>query len=822
MAGSLQVVKRDGSREDARPEVVAERIGRLCEGLDSKYVDPEPISRKVVEGFYSGIATSEIDTLAAETCAYMSQKHPDFSTLAARIAVSSLHRSTSASFPETCRVMREYHDRQGRPAPLISEPVWTFVEGHAVELDAAVDYSRDFDYDYFGFKTLEKSYLLRVQGKIVERPQHMLMRVACGIHSGDVSAAIETYNLMSRRFFTHASPTLFNAGTPMPQMSSCFLLTMQDDSIEGIFDTLKQCALISKSAGGIGVAVSNVRAKGSYIRGTNGYSNGLVPLLRNFNETARFVEQGGGKRKGSFAIYLEPWHADILDFLELRKNHGKEEQRARDLFYGLWVPDLFMRRVKENADWTLFCPNEAIDTETGKGLIDVWGQEFERMYERLEAAGKGKKTIKAQQVWFRILEAQMETGTPYMLYKDAANGKSNQQNLGTIHNSNLCTEIIEYTSKDEVAVCNLASIALSAFAPSEEGKEYDFQGLYEVTKVATRNLNKVIDLNYYPVVEARNSNMRHRPIGLGVQGLADAYLMMRLPFESEAAKRLNEDIFETMYFAACDASCELAARDGHYETYPGSPASQGKLQFDLWGKTPKSGRWDWAGLKERIVKHGLRNSLLMAPMPTASTAQILGNNESFEPYTQNLYVRRVLSGEFVQVNRHLLRDLIQRGLWTDEMRMQLIAHNGSVQALDLPEDLKELYKTVWEIKQRIVLDMAADRGAYIDQSQSLNIHMVDATTAKLSSMHFHGWQLGLKTGLYYLRTKAATDAIKFTVDVDKVKKANSSSQVAQQASSPTSSPTNAQGASSAAAIEQQAIEQLRAAAPKYECVNCSA
>merc|ERR1712070_422163 len=532
----------------------------------------------------------------------------------------------------------------------------------------------------------------------------------------------------------------------------------------------KQCALISKCAGGIGVAISNIRASGSYIRGTNGYSNGLVPMLRNFNETARYVDQGGGKRKGSFAMYLEPWHADVFDFLELKKNHGKEEQRARDLFYALWVPDLFMKRVKEDGDWTLFCPNEAYDKESGKGLIDVWGDEFEAMYTRLEAEEKGRKTVKAQQLWFRILESQMETGTPYMLYKDAANRKSNQQNLGTIHCSNLCTEILEYTSPDEVAVCNLAPVSLSAFASADA--PYDFQQLYEVTKVVTRNLNKVIDRNYYPIEEARRSNMRHRPVGIGVQGLAGAYLIMKLPFESEAAKRLNEDIFETIYYAAIEASCELAERDGPYETFAGSPASQGILQFDMWERTPKSGRWDWTAMKARIAQHGLRNSLLVAPMPTASTAQILGNNESFEPYTQNLYVRRVLSGEFVQVNRHLLRDLVERGLWTDDMRMQLIAHNGSVQHINLPADVKELYKTVWEIKQRGILDMAADRGAYIDQSQSLNIHMTDATTAKLSSMHFHGWQLGLKTGMYYLRTKAAVDAIKFTVDVDKVKRAS--------------------------------------------------
>mmetsp|Transcript_43242 Transcript_43242/g.77728 ORF Transcript_43242/g.77728 Transcript_43242/m.77728 type:complete len:807 (+) Transcript_43242:65-2485(+) len=796
------IVKRNGERQAVQFDKITNRIQALCTGLDSNFIDSIVVTKKVIEGFYSGISSSEIDTLAAETCAYMSQKHPDFSTLAARIAVSNLHKSTSDSFSETCRILRQYRDKQDRAAPLISQEVWGFIDANSERLDAAVKYERDFDYDYFGFKTLEKSYLLRVGGKIAERPQHMLMRVACGIHCPDVEAAVETYDLMSQRLFTHASPTLFNAGTPMAQMSSCFLVKMKDDSIEGIYDTLKNCALISKSAGGIGLALSNIRAKGSYVRGTNGYSNGLVPLLRNFNETARYVEQGGGKRKGSFAMYLEPWHADVQDFLELRKNHGKEEQRARDLFYALWVPDLFMKRVKDGADWTLFCPNEAFDEESGKGLMDVWGEEFEELFAKLEAAGKGKKTIKAQQLWFRILESQMETGTPYMLYKDHANRKSNQQNLGTIHCSNLCTEIIQYTSPDEVAVCNLASIALSAFAKGGECPNFDFSRLYAVTKVATKNLNKIIEKNFYPVEEARRSNFRHRPIGLGVQGLADAFLIMRLPFESEAAKKLNEDIFETIYFAACDASCELAAKLGPYETYEGSPASQGKLQFDLWNRTPKSGRWDWDDLKAKIGKYGLRNSLLVAPMPTASTAQILGNNESFEPYTQNLYVRRVLSGEFVQVNRHLLRDLIQRGLWTEDLRMKLIAQNGSVQALDVPADLKELYKTVWEIKQRHVLDMAADRGAYIDQSQSLNIHMVDATTAKLSSMHFHGWSLGLKTGMYYLRTKAAADAIKFTVDVNQVKGATSNA-VKNTA-------------------EKDTIAKLKAEGPKYDCINCSA
>jgi len=802
----MQVIKRDGRAEPVKFDSITKRVRTLCDGLDGKFLDPAVVSQKVIEGLYNQISTAEIDTLAAETCAYMSQRHPDFSTLAARIAVSNLHKTTTSSFSETIKLMHEHTDKQGRKAPLINDEVCAFIDENAAQLDLVIDFKRDYEYDYFGFKTLEKSYLLRCHDKIVERPQHMLMRVACGIHCGDVSLAIETYDLMSRRLFTHATPTLFNAGTPQQQMSSCFLLTVKKDSIDGIYDTLKRCALISKSAGGIGCAVSNVRASGSYIRSTNGYSNGLVPMLRNFNETARYVDQGGGKRKGSFAMYLEPWHADVFDFLELRKNHGKEEMRARDLFYALWVPDLFMQRVKEDKDWTLFCPNESFDAETGKGLMDLWGDEFNRLYTQLELDGKGRKTVKAQQLWLRILDSQMETGTPYMLYKDHANKKSNQQNLGTIHCSNLCTEIIQYTSADEVAVCNLASIALPSFA-SRDGAAFDFQGLYEVSKVVTRNLNKVIDRNYYPIDEARHSNRRHRPIGIGVQGLADAFLMMKLPFESEAARCLNEDIFETIYFASCEASCTLAELEGPYETYHGSPASRGQLQFDLWDRAPKSGRWDWVALKARIAQHGLRNSLLLAPMPTASTAQILGNNESFEPYTQNLYVRRVLSGEFVQVNRHLLRDLIARDLYTEDLRMQLIAHNGSVQHLEIPCDLKELYKTVWEIKQKIVLEMAADRGAYIDQSQSLNIHMTDITTSKLSSMHFYGWSLGLKTGMYYLRTKAAADAIKFTVEVDKMRKA---SQSAIQDSAVVS-----------ADAERHAIESLKAGEPKYSCVGCS-
>jgi len=801
----MYVIKRDGRKEVVTFDKITERLKALCGGLNCEYIKPTLVAQKVVEGVFDGVKTAELDNLAAETCAYMSQKHPDFSKLAARIAVSNLHKSTSDSFAATSKVLFDYIDKQGRPAALLSEEVAKFIQENADELDKAVDYNQDFEYDYFGFKTLEKSYLLRVHGKIVERPQHLLMRVACGIHCGNVEKTVETYKLMSSRYFTHATPTLFNAGTPQAQMSSCFLLKMKGDSIQGIYGTLKECAMISKCAGGIGVAVSEIRASGSYIRGTNGYSNGLVPMLRVFNDTARYVDQGGGKRKGSFAMYLEPWHADVFEFLDLRKNHGKEEQRARDLFYALWVPDLFMKRVEENGQWTLFCPNEAYDKNTNKSLHDVWGAEFEEMYVKLEKEKKGKKTINAQQLWFKILEAQMETGTPYMLYKDHCNGKSNQKNLGTIRNSNLCTEIVEYVANDEIAVCNLASLALPMFV--NEDMTYDHQKLYEVTKVVTTNLNRVIDRNYYPVEDAKRSNMRHRPIGLGVQGLADTFLKMRLPYESAEARSLNMDIFETIYYAACESSMELAKTEGPYETYEGSPASKGQLQFDLWGKKPQSGRWDWDALKAQIKQHGMRNSLLVAPMPTASTAQILGNNESFEPYTQNLYVRRVLSGEFVQVNRHLLMDLIERKLWSEDIRTKLVAHNGSVQNIDeIPKDMKELYKTVWEIKQRCVLDMCAERGVYIDQSQSTNIHMIDATVSKLSSMHFHGWKLGLKTGMYYLRTKAATDAIKFTVDVASVKAGADAGKAAELRAA-----KEAELLKKASSIDQGA---------RFECVGC--
>ena len=753
----MLVVKRDGRLESVKFDKVTLRIEKLCHGLNMDYVDPVNVAKKVIAGIYDQVTTIELDNLAAEITASMSTQHPDYAILAARIAISNLHKVTSQSFSNTMKRLYTYVDpKTGENASLISKDVYSAIKAHASQLDEAIDYSRDFSYDYFGFKTLERSYLMKLDGKIVERPQHMLMRVAVGIHQHDIEAAIETYKLMSEKWFTHATPTLFNAGTPKPQLSSCFLLTMKEDSIDGIYDTLKQCAKISQSAGGIGLSIHNIRATGSYIKGTNGTSNGIVPMLRNFDMTARYVDQGGGKRKGSFAIYLEPWHADISAFLDLRKNHGKEELRARDLFYALWVPDLFMQRVENNEDWSLFCPKEA------PGLADCYGDAFERLYHKYEREGKARKVVKAQDLWFEILEAQIETGTPYMLYKDAANKKSNQQNLGTIKSSNLCTEILEYTSPDEVAVCNLASIALPRFI-NDQGR-FDHKKLYDVTYTITKNLNKVIDINYYPVPEARTSNLRHRPIGIGVQGLADTFLQLRMPFDAPEARGLNKDIFETIYFAAMTASKDLAKQHGPYETFKGSPLSQGTFQFDMWDVEPSSGRWDWEQLRGEVQTHGVRNSLLVAPMPTASTSQILGNNECFEPYTSNIYTRRVLSGEFIVVNKHLLRDLIRLGLWDDHMKNALIAANGSIQQIEgIPDHIKELYRTVWEIPQKAILEMAADRGAYICQSQSLNIHLQNPNFGKITSMHFYAWKKGLKTGMYYLRTKAATDAIKFTV-----------------------------------------------------------
>ena len=752
----MYVVKRDGRKEAVKFDKITARIKKMSYGLDP-LVSPEAVAMKVIEGIFDGVTTTQLDSLAAEVAAAKTIDHPDYALLASRISVSNLHKNTKKTFSETMEDLYHYIDpKTNQNASLLAEDVFNIIQENRDFLDSSIIYDRDFRYDYFGFKTLERSYLLKLDGEIAERPQHMLMRVALGIHKSDIKSAIKTYNLMSEGWFTHATPTLFNAGTPKPQMSSCFLLTMKEDSIAGIYQTLQSCAQISQSAGGIGLALHDIRAKGSYIKGTNGTSNGIVPMLRVFNDTARYVDQGGGKRKGSFAMYLEPWHADVFDFLEMKKNHGKEENRARDLFYALWIPDLFMERVESNGEWTLMCPNEC------PGLSETYGKEFEALYTKYESEGKGRKTIKAQDLWFKILESQIETGTPYMLYKDAANSKSNQQNLGVIKSSNLCTEIIEYTAPDEVAVCNLASLALPKYV-TDEGT-FDHDKLFEVTYQATINLNRIIDGNYYPVEEARNSNLRHRPIGLGVQGLADAFILMRIPFDSTEAKLMNKEIFETIYYAAMTASKDLAKEEGPYETFAGSPVSKGVFQFDMWNVKPTN-RWEWDVLREEVKEHGVRNSLLVAPMPTASTAQILGNNECFEPYTSNIYTRRVLSGEFIIVNKHLLKDLVKEGLWNNTMRQKLMASNGSVQDIpEIPQHIKDLYKTAWEISQKAIIEQAADRGAYICQSQSLNIFMENANFGKLTSMHFYGWKKGLKTGMYYLRTKAATDAIKFTVD----------------------------------------------------------
>ncbi|XP_055636362.1 ribonucleoside-diphosphate reductase large subunit-like [Toxorhynchites rutilus septentrionalis] len=757
----LYVFKRDGRKEEVHLDKITSRIQKLCYGLNMDFVDPVAITLKVINGLYSGVTTQELDNLAAETAATMTTVHADYALLAARIAVSNLHKETKKQFSD---VMSDLYTMENeylkKKSPMLSDFHHKVIVENAGRLNSAIIYDRDFGYNYFGFKTLERSYLLRIKGKIVERPQHMLMRVAVGIHGEDIEAVIETYNLLSERYFTHASPTLFAAATRKPQLSSCFLLTMSEDSIEGIYDTLKQCALISKSAGGIGLNVHCIRAKGTYIAGTNGVSNGLVPMLRVYNNTARYCDQGGNKRPGAFAIYLEPWHGDIFEFLDLKKNTGKEEIRARDMFYALWIPDLFMRRVEANEEWSLMCPHEC------PGLDEVWGDEFEKLYTSYEEAGRFIRKVRAQELWFAIIESQVETGVPYMLYKDACNRKSNQQNVGTIKCSNLCTEIVQYSSKDEIAVCNLASIALNMFVKAD--KTYDFHKLKEVVKVVTRNLNKIIDVNYYPVPEAERSNKRHRPIGIGVQGMADAFILMRYPYESEEAQKLNQQIFETIYYGALEASCELAEKNGPYETYEASPVSKGILQYDMWDKAP-SELWDWTALKQKIAKFGVRNSLLVAPMPTASTAQILGNNESFEAYTSNVYNRRVLSGEFQVVNHHLLKDLTELDLWDEDMKNTIIANNGSIQHIEeIPQNIRDLYKTVWEISVKTSINMAADRGAFIDQSQSFNIHVAEPNYGKLTSIHFYGWKMGLKTGMYYLRTKPAANAIQFTVDKSKL------------------------------------------------------
>lgn len=751
----MLVIKRDGRKQEVKFDKITARIQKLCYGLDPTHVDPILVAMRVIEGIYDGVTTSELDNLAAEIAATLTVRHPDYALLASRIAISNLQKNTQKSFSRTIHDLFHYVDpKSGDRASMIAEDVYHIVQQNEEVLDAAIIYDRDFLYDYFGFKTLERSYLLKMNGKVVERPQHMLMRVALGIHKQDIKSAIETYNLISEKWFTHATPTLFNAGTPNPQMSSCFLLNIQEDSIEGIFESLKHCARISQSAGGIGLSIHNVRATGSYIKGTGGTSNGIMPMLRVYNDTARYVDQGGGKRKGSFAIYLEPWHADVEGFLDIRKNHGKEEMRARDLFTALWIPDLFMKRVEADQEWSLFCPNEA------PGLHDCWGEKFERLYEQYEQEGKDRKKMRAQDLWFKILESQIETGNPYMVYKDACNKKSNQQHLGTIKLSNLCTEIVEYTSKDEIAVCNLASISLPRFVVN--GK-FDHQKLFEIAQVVTKNLNKIIDLNKYPVEQAKNSNLRHRPIGIGVQGLADVFILLRIPFDSEDAAKLNREIFETLYFGAMNATKDIAKELGPHESYDGSPVSKGVFQYDMWGEMPTA-RWDWSGLKEEVKRYGIRNSLLIALMPTASTSQILGNNECFEPYTTNLYSRRVLSGEFIVVNKYLMKDLVKLGLWNEEMKEQILISNGSIQHLEhIPKEIRDIYKTVWEIKQRSIIDMAADRAPFVCQSQSLNLFVENPTVAKLTSMHFYAWKKGLKTGMYYLRTKAAAEAIKFTV-----------------------------------------------------------
>ncbi|XP_029167610.1 LOW QUALITY PROTEIN: ribonucleoside-diphosphate reductase large subunit [Nylanderia fulva] len=780
--GKMHVIKRNGRKEDVHFDKITSRIAKQCYNLDMNYVDPSAVAIQVIRGLYSGVTTVILDNLAAETAATMATNHPDYAILAARIDVSNLHKETKKTFSEVMHDLYYAKDPvTNHRTPIISEHYYNIIKNNAERLDSAIIYDRDFSYNYIGFKTLERSYLLKINGKIVERPQHMLMRVAVGIHENDIDRVIETYNYLSERYFTHASPTLFNACTNNQQMSSCFLLTLDNDSIEGIYNTLKKCALISKYAGGIGLNVHCIRSQST--EDNTDTTNGLVSVLKLYNDMAIYVDQGGNKRPGAFAIYLEPWHADIFDFLELKRNIGDGNMRARDLFYALWIPDLFMERVYNDETWSLMCPHES------PGLADVWGDEFKELYTRYEKEGRYKKQVEARAVWIAILRSQVETGTPYMLYKDHCNRKSNHQHIGTIKCSNLCTEVVQYSGPGEVAVCNLASIAVNMFV-NTNNKTFDFDKLKTVAKIVTRNLDKVIDVNFYPIVETKTSNQKHRPIGIGIQGLADAFLLMRYPFESKEAKELNIKIFETLYYGALEASCELAAEKGTYETYEGSPVSKGILQYDMWDVKPTD-LWNWDKLKEEIAKHGVRNSLLIAPMPTASTAQILGNNESIEAYTSNIYVRRVLSGEFVIVNPHLLRDLTSRGLWDKDMQNEILANFGSVQNIErIPDDLKVLYKTVWEISQKVILEMAADRGAFIDQSQSLNVHIGDPTTEKLTSMHFFGWKSGLKTGMYYLRTKPAANPIQFTVDKSKLRNNDSISNSSTTNNTPVQSPQN--------------------------------
>ena len=802
----MRVTKRNGQLEDIAFDKILNRIKKLGQeaGIHINY---SSLAMKVIDQLFDKIETTKIDELAAEQCASLSTQHPDYGTLASRIVVSNHQKNTDPVFSNVMMTLQMFENIQKKNVPLVSQKLWDFVDYNSAKLNEMIDHNRDYLIDYFGFKTLERAYLFRVNNVVIERIQHMWMRVAVGIHGdldnpNSLELIKETYDLMSLKYFTHATPTLFNAGTPRPQLSSCYLIAMENDSLDGIYNTLHDCARISKYAGGIGLHIHNIRAKGTHIQGTNGTSNGLVPMLRVFNNTARYIDQGGGKRNGSFAIYLEPWHADIEDFLELKKNHGDEELKARDLFYALWISDLFMERVRDNAKWHLFCPHEC------PGLSDVYGDKFKTLYEKYESEGKSRKVVNARDLWFKILDAQMETGTPYILYKDAVNIKSNQKNLGTIKSSNLCCEITEYSDDKETAVCNLASIALPTFV-NEETKMFDYDKLHEVTKVVTNNLNNVIDVNFYPTEKTKVSNMKHRPIGIGVQGLADTFILMDIPFHSDEAKKVNKLIFETMYHASLEKSNEIAIERyknitsnsfntikiyktrflneyemssfkpdchksqeelisnyhvGAYSSFVGSPASQGILQFDMWAKEP-SDRYNWISLKESIKKYGLRNSLLMAPMPTASTSQILGFNECFEPFTSNLYSRRTLAGEFVVVNKYLMRELINLGLWNEKIKNNIIANKGSIQQLDiLSEHIKNKYKIVWEIPMKHVIDMASDRGAFICQSQSLNLWVEDPTYNTLTSMHFYSWKQGLKTGIYYLRRKAKHQAQQFTIE----------------------------------------------------------
>jgi len=800
----MRVTKRNAELEEIAFDKIQSRIKKLCEEASIQINYPQLVM-KVIDQLYDKISTTKIDELAAEQCASLSTLNPDYGILAGRIIISNHQKNTNPLFSSVIEELYYFYDIHENHCPLVSLNFKMFVSKYATELNEMIEYNRDYLIDYFGFKTLERAYLFKKGNQIIERPQHMWMRVSVGIH-GDLNnpnsleLIKETYNLMSQKFFTHATPTLFNAGTVRPQMSSCYLLAMENDSIDGIFNTLKDCAHISKWAGGIGLHIHNIRAKGSHIQGTNGISNGLVPMLRVFNNTARYVDQGGNKRNGSFAIYLEPWHADIFDFLEMRKNHGDEEMKARDLFYALWISDLFMERVKDkNGKWSLFCPHEC------PGLADVYGENFKNLYENYEKNGKARKTINARELWFAILDAQMETGTPYLLYKDAANVKSNQKNLGTIKSSNLCCEILEYSDSTETAVCNLASIALPAFV-NQQTNQFDYDKLHQVTKVVTNNLNKVIDINFYPTEKTRKSNLRHRPIGIGVQGLADAFILMDIPFHSEEAKSVNKLIFETIYHASLEKSNEIAFERtqqikiklldtksteslsfineyeystlqrnntdlfGAYISFEGSPTSKGILQFDLWNVSP-SNRYNWDTLKESIKTYGLRNSLLVAPMPTASTSQILGYNECFEPFTSNLYSRRTLAGEFVVINKYLMKELIELGHWNEQIKNNIIANKGSIQQMTfLPEHIRNKYKIVWEMPMKHIIDMAADRGPFICQSQSLNLWIEEPVYSKLTSMHFYAWEKGLKTGIYYLRRKAKHQAQQFTIEPTAIEK----------------------------------------------------